>query len=63
MEARSQTMAYKDDDDWVGTPPEGFHTRDQAKPEYWREMWLQYRIKMGVLGLLVVGLIVAIILR
>jgi hypothetical protein len=25
-----------DDDDWVGTPPEGHHTRDQAKPEFWR---------------------------
>ena len=25
-----------DDDDWVGTPPEGRHTRDRAKPEFWR---------------------------
>jgi hypothetical protein len=25
-----------DDDDWVGEPPEGHHTRDQAKPEFWR---------------------------
>ena len=25
-----------DDDDWVGTPPEGRHSRDQAKPEFWR---------------------------
>jgi hypothetical protein len=56
-------MAYDDDDDWVGTPPEGHHTRDQAKPEYWREMWLQYRIKMAVLALLVAILIVAIILK
>ena len=55
-------MAY-DDDDWVGTPPEGRHTRDQAKPDYWRTMWLQYRIKMAVLGVLVVLLIVAIILK
>ena len=22
-----------DDDDWVGTPPEGHYTRDRAKPE------------------------------
>lgn len=27
---------YEDDDDWVGEPPEGHHTRDQAKPEFWR---------------------------
>jgi hypothetical protein len=27
---------WDDDDDWVGEPPEGHHTRDQAKPEFWR---------------------------
>ena len=26
-----------DDDDWVGTPPEGRHSRDRAKPEFWRD--------------------------
>ena len=25
-----------DDDDWVGTPPEGRYTRDRAKPDFWR---------------------------
>ena len=29
-------MPVDDDDDWVGEPPEGHHTRDQAKPEFWR---------------------------
>ena len=24
-----------DDDDWVGEPPEGRHTRDRAKPDFW----------------------------
>jgi hypothetical protein len=24
-----------DDDDWVGTPPEGRHTRDRADPGFW----------------------------
>lgn len=24
-----------DDDDWTGTPPEGHHSRDRAKPEFW----------------------------
>ena len=28
-------MASRDDDDWVGEPPEGRHTRDRAKPEFW----------------------------
>ena len=27
---------FEDDDDWVGTPPEGRYTRDRAKPEFWR---------------------------
>ena len=26
-----------DDDDWVGTPPEGRYTRDRAKPEFWQQ--------------------------
>ena len=56
-------MAYDDDDDWVGTPPEGHHSRDKAKPDYWNEMWVQYRIKMGVLAVLVIVLLVAIVLR
>jgi hypothetical protein len=29
-------MPWDDDDDWVGEPPEGRHTRDRAKPEFWR---------------------------
>ena len=29
--------ATKDEDeDWVGTPPEGFHSRDKADPDFWR---------------------------
>jgi hypothetical protein len=28
-------MAH-DDDDWVGTPPEGRYTRDRANPGFWR---------------------------
>jgi hypothetical protein len=29
----------RDDDDWSGTPPEGRHSRDRAKPEFWRNQW------------------------
>ncbi len=25
-----------DDDDWVGTPPEGRHSADRARPDFWR---------------------------
>ena len=28
-----------DDDDWVGTPPEGHYSRDRADPEFWRRQW------------------------
>jgi hypothetical protein len=24
-----------DDDDWVGTPPEGHYSRDRADPQFW----------------------------
>ncbi len=30
---------YEDDDDWVGEPPEGHHTRDRSKPDFWRQPW------------------------
>jgi hypothetical protein len=47
-----------DDDDWVGEPPEGRHTRDRAKPEFWRNQW-QAIVATSILGVLVI--IVAII--
>ena len=25
-----------DDEDWVGVPPEGRHSRDRARPGFWR---------------------------
>ncbi len=28
-----------DDDDWLGTPPEGRSSRDRARPEFWRQPW------------------------
>lgn len=28
-----------DDDDWVGEPPEGRHTREQSKPAHWSNQW------------------------
>ena len=32
-------MPGYDDDDWVGEPPEGRHSRDRAKPEFWQRPW------------------------
>jgi hypothetical protein len=28
-------VGMDDDDDWVGTPPEGRYTRDRADPQFW----------------------------
>lgn len=29
-------VAHDDDEDWVGTPPEGRYSRDRADPGFWR---------------------------
>jgi hypothetical protein len=29
-------VAWDDDEDWTGEPPEGRHSRDRARPEFWR---------------------------
>jgi hypothetical protein len=46
-----------DDDDWVGEPPEGRHTRDQAKPEFWRNQW-QAIVATSILGVLVIVVVI-----
>lgn len=51
-------MAYDDDDDWVGTPPEGRHSRDKADPEYWNRHWPVATLAMGLLGIGVVLVLV-----
>jgi hypothetical protein len=32
-------MPERDEDDWVGTPPEGRYTRDRADPGFWQRQW------------------------
>jgi hypothetical protein len=50
-----------DDDDWVGEPPEGRHSRDRAKPEFWAGQWKLRAIGgFTVLILLVILLIVVL---
>jgi hypothetical protein len=53
---------YDDDDDWVGTPPEGRYSRDRAKPEFWRN---QRPLRIAAAGLVVVlvGVILILALR
>jgi hypothetical protein len=47
-----------DDDDWVGTPPEGRYTRDRAKPEFW---WRQRPIVPAFAGIFVIVVIILLV--
>lgn len=49
------------DDDWVGEPPEGRHSRDRANPGFWRGQW-QATAAMAVLGLVVVVVVLVLLL-
>ena len=47
-----------DDDDWVGEPPEGFHSRERADPDFWRGQRPLSFLAGGVgLVLLVIGIV------
>jgi hypothetical protein len=48
---------WDDEDDWVGTPPEGRISRDRARPEYWRGRW-----PLAGAGLIVVVLLLVIVI-
>jgi hypothetical protein len=54
-------MAPRDDDDWVGTPPEGRHTRDRARPEYWRNQWQPAAAGALLFVLIVIVLVLALL--
>jgi hypothetical protein len=47
-----------DDDDWVGTPPEGHHSRDRANPDFWRSQYQRLAFGAGLLIVIVVVLVV-----
>jgi hypothetical protein len=40
-------MAYDDDDDWTGTPPEGHHSASRANPDF----WAQNRAPLSITGI------------
>jgi hypothetical protein len=48
----------QDDDDWVGTPPEGHITRDRANPGFWQQNQTMLAVSGGVLFVLVVVVLV-----
>ena len=55
------SVADRDEDDWVGEPPEGRYTRDRAKPEFWRHNWARTVAGAGF-GLALLILLVVILL-
>jgi hypothetical protein len=48
---------YDDEDDWVGTPPEGHYSRDRADPEFWRNQRF-----LSVAGATTVILVIVVVL-
>jgi hypothetical protein len=48
-------MSYRDDDDWVGEPPEGRYPASRARPDFWRNQ----RVPLSITG---VGLGIALLI-
>lgn len=52
---------YDDDEDWVGTPPEGRHSADRARPDFWKSHWPP--AGAGLLLVLIVLVVVLLLTR
>ena len=52
-----------DDDDWVGTPPEGHHKADPERAAFWRAQTRRYTIGAGIVMAIVVVLLLVLLLR
>lgn len=64
IRASYRAMADRwDDDDWVGTPPEGHHTRDQSRPDFWARNWRMTAASGVTLVVLIVVLVLLVVLR
>jgi hypothetical protein len=50
-----------DDDDWVGEPPEGHHSRDRADPGFWAGQ-RPVQVAAVVVGLALLVLVVVLLL-
>jgi hypothetical protein len=50
-----------DDDDWVGTPPEGRHSRDRANPAFWQNQWQAAAAGSVLFVLVVIVLLLALL--
>jgi hypothetical protein len=48
----------RDEDDWVGEPPEGRYDASRAKPEFWRQNRAPLSITAAGVGIALIILIV-----
>jgi hypothetical protein len=53
---------YDDEDDWVGTPPEGRYSRDRADPEFWRRQ-RPLSVAAAVTAIAVIAVVLILLLR
>ena len=54
-------MPNDDDDDWVGTPPEGRHSRDRANPGFWATQWKGSAISGFVILVLIIIVLILVL--
>jgi hypothetical protein len=55
-------MTDDDDDDWVGTPPEGHYTRDRADPGFWQRQWQPAVAGGAAIAILIIIVLLLILL-
>ena len=53
--------AWEDDEDWVGEPPEGRHTRDRANPGFWATQ-RPLGFTAGAIGVVLLILVLVLVL-
>ncbi len=56
-------MPAGDEDDWVGTPPEGRYSRDRADPAFWARRRWQAGIPALVILIAAVVIVVVVATR
>jgi hypothetical protein len=58
---RGTFQLMRDDDDWVGTPPEGRYTRDRADPGFWQRQWQPAAAGAVLFVMIVIVLLLALL--
>jgi hypothetical protein len=54
-------MRAPDDDDWVGTPPEGHHGPGRSRPGFWQNQWQAAAAGSVLFVLVVIVLLIALL--